>query len=595
MASLAIVPGARSGSGRRSRLFSGAVGVACALASLLGAERAYADNPIIQHVYTADPAPMVYGDTVYLCTSHDEDVTVDNFFTMNDWFIFSSKDMVNWTDHGSPLSWETFKWAQPNHSWAPHCVERNGKFYMFVPVSDKIGVAVADHPLGPYKDAIGAPLLNNYQYIDPTVYIDDDGQAYLYFGNPKLWYVKLNSDMISYSGSIQEVPLTPQSFGQRRGGATQQRPAAYEEGPWFYKRNDLYYLIYPTGELPEHIAYSTSPGPTGPWTYRGEIMGSENGHAFTNHPGIIDFKGRSYFFYHTQELPGGSGFKRSVAVEQFEYGADGTIPTIKKTSAGVTESVAPLNPYERVEGETMAWGQGIEVEDSSEGGRALSHIENGDYIKVRSVDFRTGALWFEASVASAGAGGKIELRIDKKDGTLIGTCDVTPTGGWQTWSKVQCDVEEVSGIHDLFLVFTGGNGFLFNLDWYRFEPKEPLSGAGGANAGGSSAGGGAGEPGGGSPGVAGTGGAPAAAGSGGSPSVGGMGGSLQGPMPGSGGAPSAGAPGADPAANPASTSSENGCACAIRPQGTNDFAAYLLAGGALFGTWFARRRRRASN
>src|SRR5690606_35447629 len=373
-----------------------------------------------------------------------------------------SKDMVNWTDHGTPLSWETFSWASANKSWAPHCVARDGKFYFYVPVSDKIGVAVADSPLGPFTDAIGAPLLTNYQYIDPTVFIDDDGQAYLYFGNPKLWYVKLNEDMISFSGGVQEVPLTPESFGPRRGGPTADRPAAYEEGPWFYRRDDLYYLVYPTGALPEHIAYSTSPGPTGPWTYRGEIMNSVSGHAFTNHPGVIDFQGRSYFFYHTPELPGGSGYKRSVAVEEFTYGADGSIPTISKTSAGVTESVAPLIPYVRVEGETMAWGQGVEVEDSSAGGRALSHIEDGDFIKVRSVDFLTGALWFEASVASAGAGGTIELRVDAVDGPLLGACEVSPTGGWQSWTKVTCDVSEVSGVHDLYLVFTGGDGYLFN-------------------------------------------------------------------------------------------------------------------------------------
>src|SRR5687767_8946224 len=114
---------------RRPLSLVGASFGAVTLALLLTASRAGADNPIVQHVYTADPAPMVHGDTVYLCTSHDEDQTVDNFFTMNDWFVFSSKDMVNWTDHGSPLSWETFSWASSNHSWAPHCVERNGKFY----------------------------------------------------------------------------------------------------------------------------------------------------------------------------------------------------------------------------------------------------------------------------------------------------------------------------------------------------------------------------------------------------------------------------------------------------------------------------------
>ncbi len=436
----------------------------------LYAPAARADNPIVQHMYTADPAPLVYDETVYLYTSHDEDVTVNDFFTMNDWLVFSSKDMVNWTDHGSPLSYQSFSWAT-GKAWAPHCIERNGKFYMYVPVSDAIGVAVADSPTGPFEDAIGAPLMSNYQYIDPTVFIDDDGQAYLYFGNPKLWYVRLNEDMISYSGQIQEVPQTAEAFGQRTGDPD--RPTLYEEGPWFYKRNDLYYLVYPAGGIPEDIAYSTSPGPTGPWTYRGTIMENTAGHAFTNHPGVVDYKGRSFFFYHTQELPGGGGFKRSVAVEEFSYGADGSIPTINKTSQG-PDAVDNLNPYQRVEGETIAWATGIEVEDSEAGGRSVAQIDDGDTIKVKSVDFRTGAISFEASVASAGGGGSIELHLDRADGPLIATCPVEPTGGWQMWATVSCEVSDAAEVHDLFFVFRGGNGSLFNLDWWQFTPLDPL-------------------------------------------------------------------------------------------------------------------------
>lgn len=486
---------------------------------------------------------MVHEDTVYLCTSHDEDVTVDGFFTMNDWFVFSSKDMVNWTDHGIPLSWDTFSWAEANKSWAPHCVARDGQFYFYVPVNDKIGVAVADSPTGPFRDAIGAPLLTNYQYIDPSVFIDDDGQAYLYFGNPRLWYVKLNEDMVSFSGTVQEIPMTTQSFGERRGGPTADRATSYEEGPWFYKRSDLYYMVYPTGELPEHIAYSTSAGPTGPWSYGGEIMNSVSGHAFTNHPGIIDFKGRSYFFYHTQELPGGDGFKRSTAIEEFTYNADGSIPTIQKTREGVTESVAPLSPYYRVEGETMAWGQGIEVEDCSEGGRNLANLEAGDYVKVESVDFLTGPVSFEASVASAGAGGTLELRLDAVDGTLLGSCAVEPTGDWQTWDTVSCDVAEATGIHDLFLVFEGGNGMLFNVDYWQFTPKDPLpTGTGGAGGTGGESGVGGGAAAGGAPATGGMANSGGMSGStGGSSAVGGSTPGSGGALTGTGGAPSGGA------------------------------------------------------
>jgi arabinoxylan arabinofuranohydrolase len=480
-------------------------------ACLLSTQEARADNPIIQNVYTADPAPMVHGDTVYLCTSHDEDVTVDDFFTMNDWLVYSSKDMVNWTDHGSPLRYQTFSWAT-GKAWAPHCIHRNGKFYFYVPVSDSIGVAVSDSPTGPFEDAIGSPLLSNYQYIDPSVFIDDDGQAYLYFGNPRLWYVKLNEDMISYSGQVEQIPMEVASFGQRNG--VPERPTLYEEGPWFYKRNDLYHMVFAMGPLPEQIGYSTSPGPTGPWSYQGMIMNNESGHAFTNHAGVIDFKGHSYFFYHTQELPGGGGFKRSVAVERFDYNTDGSFPTIRKTSAGVTESAAPLNPYERVEGETIAWAPGIEVEDKTGGGRFVAEIQNGDSIKVKSVNFLTGALSFAASVASDGAGGSIELHVGSATGMLLGTCMVSATGGWQEWENVTCDVSaEVTGIQDLYLVFKGGSGALFNLDYWQFTPKDPLPGSGGA---------------GGMAGSGGMGGASGGTSSGGAAGVGGVGGGVSG-------------------------------------------------------------------
>ncbi len=442
---------------------------------------ASADNPIVQHVYTADPAPLVHGDSVYLYSSHDEDVTLGNFFTMDDWRLFSSRDMVNWTDHGSPLSYRSFSWAT-GKAWAPQCVERNGKFYLYVPVSNSIGVAVSDTPTGPFSDALGEPLLSNYQYIDPTVFVDEDGQAYLYFGNPRLWYVKLNEDMISYSGQVQQISNTTASFGQRNGEAD--RPTTYEEGPWFYRRNDLYYMLFASGPLPETLSYATSPGPTGPWSFKSILMDNLAGHAFTNHGGTVDFKGHSYLFYHTQELQGGGGYKRSVALDEFQYGADGSIPKISKTKNG-PEAVDNLSPYERVEGETIAWTGGVEVEQSSTGGRNVGSIESNDYIKVKSVDFRTGAIAFMATVASAGAGGAIELHLESQTGPLLGSCAVQPTGGWQTWTSVSCDVDTIGGVHDLFLVFTGGGGSLFNLDWWQFTPKDPLPSAtgGGPNTG----------------------------------------------------------------------------------------------------------------
>ncbi|MCX5611369.1 MULTISPECIES: family 43 glycosylhydrolase [unclassified Streptomyces] len=428
---------------------------------------ARADNPIVQHVYTADPAPLVHNGRVYLYTGHDEDGSTSSF-VMHDWRVWSSADMVNWTDHGSPLSLNTFSWAGAN-AWAGQAVERDGKFYWYVPVSVRatgqfaIGVAVSDSPTGPFRDALGHPLVENSE-IDPTVFIDDDGQAYLYWGNPNLWYVKLNADMTSYAGSPVRIPLTTEGFGSRTDNPD--RPTLYEEAPWVYKRNGLYYMVYAAKCCSEFIAYSTAPSPTGPWTYRGTVMPAQ-GNSFTNHAGIVDFQGNSYFFYHNGALPGGGGFTRSVAVEKFSYNADGTIPTINMTTAGAPQA-GTLDPYVRQEAESIAWGSGIETEPSSEGGMSISWIENGDYIKVKGVAFGTGAGSFTARVASNTSGGRVELHLDSATGPTVGTCTVSGTGGWQTWSTVSCPVTGATGTHDLYLRFAGGSGYLFNMNWWQF-------------------------------------------------------------------------------------------------------------------------------
>ncbi|MCI4061302.1 family 43 glycosylhydrolase [Micromonospora sp. R77] len=440
------------------------------LLAVLGAfpAPARADNPIVQTIYTADPAPLVHNGRVYLYTGHDEDNST--WFTMKEWRVWSSDDMVNWTDHGSPLSIASFSWASKD-AWAGQVIARNGRFYWYVPMTVRatgqmgIGVAVADSPTGPFRDAIGHPLVSNGE-IDPTVFIDDDGQAYLYWGNPHLWYVKLNPDMVSYAGSPTQIPLTTAGFGTRTGDAN--RPTLFEEAPWVYKRNGLYYLVYAAKCCSEFIAYSTAPGPLGPWTYRGTVMPTQGG-SFTNHPGIVDFKGGSYFFYHNGALPGGGGFTRSVAVEKFSYNADGTIPTITMTTGGAPQ-VGTLNPYVRQEAETIAWESGVETEAASGGGMDVGWIENGDHLKVKGAGFGTGAAAYTARVASGASGGTIELRLDSATGPLVGTCRVAGTGGWQTWTDTTCPVSGATGTRDLYLRFTGGSGYLFNLDNWRFSP-----------------------------------------------------------------------------------------------------------------------------
>ncbi|MEN9306698.1 MAG: hypothetical protein RL173_630 [Fibrobacterota bacterium] len=444
------------------------------VAMLLGPTVGHTDNPIVQTYYTPDPAPMVWNDTMYVYTGHDEDVTVSNFFTMNDWRVYSTTDMVNWRDRGSPLSYKNFTWSG-GKAWAAQCIPRNGKFYWYVTAGigtgsqPAIGVAVSDKPTGPFKDPLGKALVSkSWDDIDPTVFIDTDGQAYLFWGNPKLYWVKLNADMVSYSGSVNVTNMTTAQFGTRTGDAN--RATTYEEGPWFFKRGSLYYMGYAAGPLPEPISYSTSSSPTGPWTYRGEIMSGANTGSFTNHSGIVEYKGKGYFFYHTGKLPGGGGYKRSAAVEEFSFNADGTIPKLSMTTTG-PKPVDSLDPYIRQEGETMAFSSGLKTRGNDQSGVYVNSIHNNDYIKLRSVDFTsTGAKSFSASVGANGSGGSIELRLDSQTGKLIGTLAVTGTGGMTTWKSLTTSVSGATGVHDLFLVFKGGSGELFNLDWWKFEP-----------------------------------------------------------------------------------------------------------------------------
>lgn len=430
---------------------------------------ARADNPIVQTNYTADPAPMVHEGRLYVYTSHDEDVTVNNFYTMNDWRLYSTEDMVNWTDHGSPAGLRTFSWGTDS-AWAPQGIFRNGQFYLYVPLNNntgaRIGVGVSDNVAGPFTDPLGTDLAQSPSAdIDPTVFIDDDGQAYMYWGNATLKYVRLNEDMISYSGTPTEVALP-----------------GFTEGPWFYKRGSLYYMVYAGLVGTEKISYATSNSPTGPWNVRGDIMGA--GSTFTNHAGIVDYKGRSYFFYHNSALPGGNDYKRSVCVEEFSYAADGSIPQLTMSANG-PDAVATLNPFAQVEAETIAFSSGLKTEncDDTGGGLNVTQISAGDYIKVKNVDFLDGVTSFEARVSSSGNDASIELHLDSQSGTLLGTCDVS---GASSWTTKTCPVSGGSGTHDLFLVFTGSIDDLFKFNWWKFTgptmPTDGDTGTGGSSA-----------------------------------------------------------------------------------------------------------------
>jgi hypothetical protein len=314
-------------------------------ASLLAADAAPGSNPLLRDVHTADPAPLVVGDTAYLYVGHDE-AKGDDFFLMKEWLCYSSKDLRHWTAHGAVMKPTDFKWAVSS-AWAAQVVRRNGRYYLYATVQHddtqpgmSIGVAVADNPLGPFKDARGSALVTDattpspygWNDIDPTVFIDDDGTAWLAWGNPVLYLARLKPNMTELDGAIEKIALPN-----------------YTEGPWLSKRKGMYYMTYASmahQNVWERLSYATAPNPRGPWTYQGELTGQTRT-SYTIHPGIIDaFKGQSYLVYHNGELTlpdgqTGNGNRRSVAMEYLYYDADGRIWPVTQTSAGISTPPRP--------------------------------------------------------------------------------------------------------------------------------------------------------------------------------------------------------------------------------------------------------------
>ena len=293
-------------------------------------------NPIITMRYSADPSAHVFNDTLYIYPSHDRDEA--QWWDMEDYYVYSTTDMKTFKDEGlvfEPLKQTT--WAK-RYSWAPDCVERNGKYYLYFPTDqDYVGVAVGNTPVGPFKDALGKPLISRTSpgvvaprdFIDPAVFIDDDGTSYLLVGQNALNIVCLNDDMISYNGEpviLDNVAQLPYFF----------------EGIWMHKYKGKYYLSYSTGPNIEgrnpQIAYAIADSIMGPYKYKGIILGPVS--SGTNHHSIVEYRGRWYLFYHTSDLalsriPADSQerkyiqWRRSVCAAPLYYNEDGSIQPIQ--------------------------------------------------------------------------------------------------------------------------------------------------------------------------------------------------------------------------------------------------------------------------
>ena len=297
-------------------------------------------NPIIRDRFTADPAPLVVGDRLYLYVGHDQ-ATGSEMFNMREWLVYSTTDMRHWTAHGPIMRVADFRWASRD-AWASQVIRSNGRYWLYAAVEHDdthpgkaIAVAVSDSPTGPFVDARGSALITNemtprgthsWEDIDPTVLTDDEGTTWIAWGNRQCYIARLKPNMIEIDGPIIEIT-----------------PPHFEEGPWLHRRGDLYYLVYASLDRSTHrderISYATAPAITGPWTYRGELTGSGR-NSFTIHPGIAEFRGNTYLFLHNAALTigdqSGAIGRRAVTVEYLHFNADGTMRPVVQTDAGVS-------------------------------------------------------------------------------------------------------------------------------------------------------------------------------------------------------------------------------------------------------------------
>ncbi len=566
---------------------------------------ARADYPIASHRFLADPAALVHEGRVYLYNSNDDDNPNDGY-EMKSIVCLSSADMKNWTDHGIVFQVPAdASWA--HHSWAPQPLERDGTIYLyFGNNANGVGVASSKNPAGGFKDAKGSALIDsntpgapgtNIWLFDPGVLLDTDGKAYLAFGgngenNARL--IQLGSDLVSVMGSA--TPLSPKGFF---------------EAAFLFKRNDVYYLAYSTNsDNGLRIDYLKSSSPMSGYTYGGIIADQPPENGNNNHASEFEFKGRWYHAYHNRVVAKKAGvpdtYKRNIALEVLDFNEDGSIKEVTYTTDGVPQ-VGTLDPYVRVEAETTNAQSGIETERANAGGMFVTSIGDGDWISVRGVDFgSSGAKSFSASVAGTGTG-SIEIHADGATGPVLGKCDVTATGGAQTWATTTCDVTGATGVKDLVFAFKGSFGF----DFWQFTPVEGggSGGAGGGGAGGAASGGGGASSGGASTvtgGVAAATGGAAASPTGGMPASGqaGQTGASGGRAP-TGGAPVAtggsvtstgGSPSASggstsvPPPEPPPSSGEDGCSCVVTPARASATPLAFFAAAWLVAR--ARRRRR---
>ncbi len=463
-----------------------------------------AQNPVIRNQFTADPTARVFNNKVYLYPSHDIKPPVgqrQDWFCMEDYHVFSSENLTDWTDHGMIVTQNKVPWVRPNSysMWAPDCVYRNGKYYFYFPSSPNagggfaVGVAIADSPEGPF---IPEPEpIKGINGIDPCVLQASDGNAYIFWGNGRCAKLKENMKELA-----DDNPKSTVKFGNREMemigvNCLEGLPNRQAEGPFAFEYNGNYYLTYPyVRENTEVLGYAMSKSPMGPYEYKGLIMAEHANGCWTNHHSIINYKGQWYLFYHHNDFSPSDDKRRSVCIEKLFFNADGTIQEVKPTMRGVginnaTEKIE-IDRYSEASSDVTT--QLIDTVNTFRSYQAALP-KKGSWLKYNDVNFDgiTGDSYLIISVKAAGntefcvreksATGKVIAKISLNNivpeetpnapagGGMMGRFRRDMRGQWLTQTSALAYVPK--GVTDLVITNEGNAEVAVDYILFKNRPK----------------------------------------------------------------------------------------------------------------------------
>jgi hypothetical protein len=432
--------------------------------SLLFATGAFATNPFITDQFTADPTARVFEGKVYVYPSHDIREPAGytgrkNWFVMEDYHVFSSENLTDWTDHGVILTQKDVPWADPNAfaMWAPDCVFKNGKYYFYFPTKDKngekrIGVAVGDKPAGPFKPE--ANYMAGVVGIDPDVFIDKDGSAYMTWSrNDALVMAKLKPDMLEIEGEIKALDNLPKK--------------GLQEGPFMLERKGTYYLTYPhVANKIERLEYATSDSPKGPFKWAGVLLDESETGCWTSHHSIVEYQGQWYLFYHDRDLSPSFDKRRAIRADKLYFNEDGSIRKVVPTLRGVglvkADSEIQIDRYSARSGDDVKVSLLLD-EANPHAGWKTAFGGAKSWVRFNEVDFGRGKQ--KAVQARARGKGALEIRLDSPEGALVGQMTLDGSADWQVAKARASKIPR--GVHDLFVIQAGAGPV--EVDWVSFK------------------------------------------------------------------------------------------------------------------------------